>query len=280
MNVVASQQLGQLQRSESAPAVFAWRWYYHVPSVPVWILVGLSIVVFKENRCWQALLILVPLLVVMLVWRMLTRLLSMPPEVAELTSGFVFSIMAAWAILWLLGHRVSRTQGVVRLFTAMAVMLAVGTLSCHSFFGLGSTDGWPLWFMLFSICTLALLLGATLSGYFCRKKFSPRRFMAWLLLWTGLAVPIACAPVLAASIAFVESSNPVEFLTILLDALMASLMACPFLGGALYLTNAPFMFMAHRSAFYNERFYRALGVPERARVGESPFASEIQIEAA
>jgi hypothetical protein len=158
-------------------------------------------------------------------------------------------------------------------------MLAVGGLCCHFFFGLGSGRGWTLWYMLFAVCALNLLVGVTLSGYFCRTKYSPRRFMAWLLLWTALAVPIAGVPAVAVTLAFVESYDPVEFLTVIVSALLPLLSMSFFLGGAVYLMNLPFMFLAHRSAFYRDRFYHAVGVPHPAGEGECPFAREMRIEA-
>ena len=65
LRIVASQDIGPLGAKDGSPVTFPWRWYYSVPTLPLWALIVLLLVVPKANRHRQAWLILIPLGVVL-----------------------------------------------------------------------------------------------------------------------------------------------------------------------------------------------------------------------
>ena len=86
LSVVAEQNLGDLGPSETEPVYVKWRWYYHLTSVPIWLLVVILLIVVKENRSWAAWLIMVPAL--------LANLLILPCIVRLVPGTFTFGL--AW----------------------------------------------------------------------------------------------------------------------------------------------------------------------------------------
>ena len=103
LRIVPSQDLGQLGPRDGPPVVFHWRWWYHVPSLPLWAILLLLLVVPKANRHRQAWLILIPLGLVLLVWRMPATLFSLPDGATETMGFFVVSLVMAWTMVWLSG---------------------------------------------------------------------------------------------------------------------------------------------------------------------------------
>ena len=63
---MASHEIGGFGTSISQPVVFHWRWYYHLPTLPLWGLIALLLLVPKANSPREAWLILVPLGLVLL----------------------------------------------------------------------------------------------------------------------------------------------------------------------------------------------------------------------
>jgi hypothetical protein len=260
---VATQELGDLGPGQSQPTVFHWRWYYGVPSLGLWILVGLMLVVPKENRNWQAWLILIPVVLTVGFWQGLAMLPGMPPEVALSFGGTFGTVAAAWAVLWLLGHWLSRGHRVAAFLLALAVMTAVGAIAYLGYFGPALTSSsLPLLFF-YGICVLTLLLGVTLSAWCCRKGYGPGRFMGWLLSWMFL-VPLACMVILAIVAAVVES-RPALLLMIVQIVIMPAI-----LGGILYLMNLPVMLLGFWCPVYRDRFQAALRLRPDHRAGPTP----------
>ena len=126
LSIVASQDIGDLGTRESSSAVVHWRWYYHFPSLGLWAVLVALLVLVKANRRGQAWLILLPVLVVALGGSMLARLLSLPPEDAELFGGVLVALAASWAAIWLLAPWLAGRSVAAALLLAMATMLSRG----------------------------------------------------------------------------------------------------------------------------------------------------------
>ena len=256
MKIVASQELGNLGPRKSEPTLFRWQWYHHVPSLALWVVIFMLLVLVKGNRNRQAWLILLPLLAVTVISRMIPRLFLLSPATVEAFASFSVSIAAAWAVVWLLSHWLAKCHATAGFFLALMAMLMVGGLSYASIYGISSARELVYWWGPYGTCVLALLLAMMLSGFNCRRQYRPGRFAAWLLLWT-IALPIAFLPVvfvipMALAVAF-TAFGLLEFVMIL----VVSLFLGGLLGGALYLLNLPFLFLAVRCPFYRNRFHNA-----------------------
>lgn len=268
---MASQDIGDLGTRDSGPAAIEWRWYYHVPSLGLWgVLVALLLLV-KANRCAQAWLILLPVLAVVLGGSMLARLLSMPPSTAEGFGGFLVALAASWAAVWLLAPWLARRRVTATISLALAVMLAVGGVFFLSVCDFDAMDELNFWIVLHVAGAVALLVATALSARRCRNGYRPRRFMAWLLLWT-LVVPMLAIPVSVIVTGLFSAGGLMEFAVLLVMAIFSSVIGGAMLGVVLYLLNLPFLFLAVRNPFYGERFQTMLrlnpAVPDEVVIAE------------
>ncbi len=255
MKVVAYQGIGQLGDEESKPAFVQWQWAYYLPSLLIWLIVGLLLVVPKANRNRQAWLILIPPVLVITLWPMPFRLMPMPAEFA-LSFGLVFvSLAKAWTVVWLIGHWLARLHPLFSFLLTLAVMPAVGALCFLGEYGAIATDELLRWSIAFGILPFVLLAAMALSRFHCRKRYGPRRFMVWLLLWTVVPLVVLIG---GTSLPSLDAE-----LIVLLWVFLRGMIMALFLAGMLYLVNLPFMILAFKSPFYRERFLAAFRLSER-----------------
>jgi hypothetical protein len=255
LRIVASQDLGELGRRESAPVLFHWRWYYHVPALPLWAMVLLLLVVPKANRHRQAWLIFIPLGLVLMVWRMPATLFSMPDGATETLGALLVSGTMAWSMVWLLGHWLGTGSRVFTTVLAWGVMFGIGLLAYRCYFA--DNDFLVPYVVLYGFGVALLLLAMMLAAYFCRRKLSLGRFVAWLLLSNGVVIAgflllygslmMFLEPGLLGMVAFAIIVMPVT----------------PFVTGVLYLPNLPFLVLAFKCPFYRQRFDKLFRIETR-----------------
>ena len=257
LRIVPTLEVGSLGAKEGPPVVFHWRWYYHFPTLPLWALILLLLIVPKTNRDRRACLILIPLVVVLLVWRMPFRLLSASDDTTETFGFFIVSGTMAWSMVWLSGHRLGGRR-IGTFAAAFLLMLAAGLLSFYSYYGTGENAlmmmiGYGFWIAV-------LLFGMTLTGRSCRKRFSRRRFFCWLAVWN-------CTAALGLIVAYfillmVMTGGAMQFpITFVIMACNGTVL----LAGILYLVNLPFLILAFKSPFYGERLERLFYVEREVR---------------
>ena len=70
LRIVVSQQLGELGPGESKPAIVQWRWYYHLPSLAVWLAAIVALLVLKGSKVRRDWLIVIALALSFVVWLM------------------------------------------------------------------------------------------------------------------------------------------------------------------------------------------------------------------
>lgn len=235
--------------AQSQPVSLQWRWYYGLPELAPWGLIGLLLILPKANRNWQAWLILIPLGLVMIVWEMPMRLLSMPSAGMEIVGVFIKSLAMALTAVWLLGNRLSDRHPISAIVLTLAIMAAVGGLAYVGTFGLALTVDLVRLAVAYGICVTTLLLGMTLSPLSCRRLYAPKLFMFWLALWTGVGL-VGSMLILAVVLMAVEPGNPSIFQMFVVFVAVYSLAV----GTILYLINLPFMILAFKSPFYRQRF--------------------------
>jgi hypothetical protein len=228
----------------------------------------LLLIAVKDNRQLQAWLILLPVLAVAAGWSMFARLLSMPPDGAEPVGGFLVTLAASWAAVWLLGSWLAGRKGVTAFFSAWAAMLAVGVLFCLSVYGLESGREFAFGMVSQAVAASTLLLATTLSSYYCRPGYRPGRFMAWLLLWTVIVTTLAVPFAAVLSVVF-ATGDLWEVLGILVMAVLGALIGGGVVGVAIYLVNLPFMVLATRNAFFRARFQSVLRLTPAVAAGPS-----------
>ncbi len=245
LKLVASSDIGELGPKEAEPVVFNWKWYYNAPTAILWLILLATLVLIKDNRNPQAWLILVPVVIVTLLASLLIRLL---PRGFEIVTVIIQTFCVGIAVIWLLAHKLGNRNRLATFLLSliiMAIIAIAGESQITSNFSLKSSTV-TIVFML----TLTLLLGMTMSGVMCRKRYNGVRFMLWLLLWSIVS---------AAIIMFVFMAIMLFSISASLDNIRMILMQVPIGGLAyglfVYLINLPFMILVLRSGFYRKRFY-------------------------
>jgi hypothetical protein len=274
---VASQEIAGVGTCVSDPAIVDWHWYYPAAPLSPWALIALLLVIPKANRNRQAWLILIPLVVVLLVWSVLTLLFGMAVGAQEQMGCLVTSAAIAWAAVWLLGHWLGSRYSTLTFFSILAIMVAVGALT---FFCSGEGDGvsMPLaaFAIYYGVMAVGLVAAMMLAGRSCRKRFSGIRFGLWLLLWVGVVtIGLPMLIFLACSVIAQMPRDQFAGGLIRISIVMA------ILAGILYAFNLPFLILGMYSAFYRRRLeamFRVKPIPGPASLGTTPFAANIETE--
>jgi len=237
---------------EGTAIVYNWKWYHSAPTLALWVVLVLAIVLVKDNRNPHALLILVPLLIANLLWSIFRKTLGFRSSDAEMF-GMVFnSLVMGITVLWLLGHKLGNRNRFVTFLLAFALMAVIGLGGVISYCGLEFSQQTRGALILLAMLGLAMLLGFVMSGWRCRKHYSGLRFVLWLAFWTVAACPAISLVVFLT--VFIIQQTPVSISAVLFMVPIVGLI----LGACLYVVVFPYMILALRSSFFRERFYACL----------------------
>ena len=225
--------------------------------LPLWALVFLLLVLPKANRCAQAWLIVIPLGLILLVWRMPFALLGVSDGSVETFGVAIASVTMAWSVVWLVGHRLAVRSRIATFFLLLAAMLAVGVYSHYCYFQ--SADDMPWVLIWCGVSAIILLLAMILTGAMCRRKgYSPPVFCLWLILWMEIVANAAVLCVIVIDMMVNQYSEA------LVEIAAEMFLPATIMGGFLYLLNLPFLILAFKSPFYQQRFEDIFHLKRRA----------------
>lgn len=250
MKIVPSADIGDLGPQQGTSVTYDWKWYYGAPTLTLWLALIAAFVFIKANRNPQALLILVPLLIVNLLWLVFKKALHVGSTEAEMFGMVFHSLVVGITVLWLLGNSLGNRNPLVTFLLAFAIVAVLGLLGTVSYVGLEfspETIGGPI---LLGMLALAMLLGFALTAWRCRKRCSPAHFMLWLAVCT-LAVGAGGMLVFALIMGLIIGDLP-PLLRVLIVGLVCGLYV--------YAIELPYMILAFYSSFFRERFYACLGL--------------------
>jgi len=230
-----------------------------------------AIVAVKANRNPNALLILVPLLIVNWLWLILKKMLGFRSADAEMFNMLFYSLTVGIAVLWLLAHKLGNRNRFVTFLLALTIMVAVGLVGAISYGGLEFSQQTVGYIVILSMLIFAMLLGFVLTGWRCRKSYKPVFFMLWLAVWTVSAFLVSMLVVY--SIVFIVEGASVSISEVLIVVLVSGSV----LGALLYMVVFPYMILALRSSFYRQRFFACLHLKSMPAAASAP-ADKIQIE--
>jgi hypothetical protein len=242
--------------SKSEPVSIEWHWYYHLPNFAGWGLILVLLLLVKENRDLHAWTILIPFLLLSeILWPWMDRLFSLSSPSMEHYGASLQWLLVGWTAIWLLGPWLARVRPLLNF--ALAVMLAA-LIGVAAQFGSYGNAYLNMQLLDYAVWMFALLVAMVFSAACCRKKYSPRRFLAWLVPWmvVGVTVGIACEFAWLLLPRYLAGGRPPD-----LSLLSRLVIACLCEAGILYVLNLPFMILAFRVPTYRERFRRVLRLP-------------------
>ena len=257
LQIVASADLGAMGQRQSQPLLVPWHWYDQLSGFAGWALLGVLLLLVKENRNREALTILIPFVLLSeILWPWTAYLLAVLSVDTGQIGYPVQWLLVAWTALWLLSPWLARFRPALAIGWALALAAAVGAAAE---FGFSQRFAFGPVLMNYAILILALLLAFVLSGFCCRRNYAPGRFLLWLVPWLILGVALGAMGELLRLYVSGYGRVPLAAIMELLPPLVVSSLC---FAGALYLLALPYLYVAFHSALYGERFHELLRLPE------------------
>jgi hypothetical protein len=254
LRIVSSCDLGPLGPGTGEPVLYYWHWYYNAPSLALWAILALVLVVPRANRTRKALPIFVPVLLVNVVWLVIARTAQPATSDKETFTMMVLSLTVASAALWLLGHVIANYTQPVRLALALGIALgvvAVGALCVTDISR--QTITLPL---CLSLLMPALVLGYAGAGWMSHRRYCPTRLLLLLAAWT-VAFSAAAMPLGFLLGSAVTANWPTHLLPMLGVFLLAGASA----GACVSLVSLSFVLVGLRSPLLRPRLFACLALP-------------------
>lgn len=262
MKIIPSANLGDLGPKQGQAAAFNWKWYYSVPGFAIWFVLIAVIALPKSNHNINVLTILLPIAVLNLLWPILVKVTSMPSSGASQFFAIFQSMLIGIAILWLMGDYISRFGGFIKFLLSLAIMVITAGVGFLSYSTRLSREV-PVFLVLLICMAFALLLAIIISRRFCRKKYSPVRFMLWLAVWTILLGSFSTLIFFILG-SFILSSWPSRLIQQLIQVLLIGLI----FGLFIYVINLPYMLLGFVNPFFRQRFYACLRLKPKPIIAE------------
>jgi len=208
--------------------------------------------IFKDNRNFKMLYILIPLLIINFFWMFFKQLTggnssnSIPLDVT------IYSFIIGLSIFWLTVHKFSKYHGIVKFFLSLIIMTSILSIGIFTTFSdLNKTIALvPIFFILLVSISL---LGFVLAGKMCRNQYKPKKFMLWLVVFLPALGIIAMFGYLYIGNAIMNSTMQTR------DVVMVFI-AGPLIGLFIYAMHLPFLIMGFNVPFYRERFCKYFGL--------------------
>ncbi len=254
LRIVASGRVDGAGPFEGQPIFFHWPWYWHLPRLGLWALLGLAVAVPKRNRDRRALLIFVPLAILGILWPFVTGRVSLPSASLDQFNLLFESLVVGIALLWLGADRLRERRGWVRVPLSLGLLVLASLVALVS---AGQAFADPLVValpILVAVLGVILLVALALARRMTRGRYVPLAFLGWLAVGSPL-LTAASVVLLAGILKLVVSWETMTPRFLLVEA-VAGLT----LGLSLYVINLPYMLLMFSSPFFRRRFQVWLSV--------------------
>lgn len=217
-----------------------------MPALGLWIVLALVILLVRDNRDPRVLLIFIPIFLIRMLWSRFQPTLGAPSDVLEVFRVLIDALAIGMAVLWLLAYKLGNRNRFVSLLLALVVLIAATIVSVVSYQAWSSQAAFQV-FVIQALGIVTMLLVFVLTGWRCRKRYGPWRFMLWLALWTMVISLVGMITYFLISV----GPSVEELIEHISEVLVAGLI----LAICIYMLNLPFMILAFASPFFRRRFY-------------------------
>ena len=247
-DISSSYDISDLVIKEGTATVYPWKWYYSISALGLWIVLALAILLVRSNRDPRILYIFIPIVLIRMLWSRSEPILGAPSEVLEVLRVLIDALVVGMAVLWLLAYKLGNRNRFVSFLLALVVLVAATIVAIVSYQAWSSQAAFQI-FIIQAMGIVTMLLVFVLTGWRCRKRYGPWRFMLWLALWTMVVSIVG----MTTFFLIVEgSSDPAEEL---IRQMPQVLLVGSIFAVYIYMLNLPFMILAFASPFFRERFY-------------------------
>jgi hypothetical protein len=253
LKIVPSADIGDLGPQQGTSVTYDWKWYYGAPTLALWLALIAAFAFIKANRNPQALLILVPLLIMNLFWLMFKKAMGFRSPDGGMVSVIFHTLTVGITVLWLLAPKVANWNRLVILVLGFAVMAVFGIGAGVSHYGsLRLTEQSGGVAVLVAMLASAILLGLVLTAWQCRERYTRLRFLLYLGFWSVIA---SLASVLVVCLIVFAIERPgLSIAEASLELLVVGLV----LGVCAYVIVLPYLILALVDPFFRQRFYACL----------------------
>jgi drug/metabolite transporter (DMT)-like permease len=210
-------------------------------SLPVLAL--LLLLLPKRNRCRQALWVAAPLALSLALLSLLWAIPGIGSDAPDGAFEAFSAVPFGLAAVWLLSPYFSRRHRFLTFLGMLAILELGSLLTCAAGQPQDGDGSWGDMWIGVAVIGLLLTLAINLAGWSCRKRYSPRRFSLWLLLWI-----MAGWLVLFVVISLIEGPGP------LLEMALAWLI----FSAVSFALPLPFLVLSFSNAFYGARLQQVL----------------------
>jgi hypothetical protein len=227
----------------------------HAPGLAIWLALGLTILLFKENRDLRSLFVLAPIVAVYAIWMGIQAWAKMSSNTSCALDDIVTSLTMGLAIVLLMGKRLGRQNRWGTLFLGTVVLVFVcGVVTISEGLTGARTPGLAL-FVIVAIPVGIVLITLGLTGFLCRRHFTMALFMETLAVLLGFCIIV---PALCFDILLVHRGS------LQMTSLLHVLRGTFWVWAVLCCLLLPYMVLALVNSFFRERFLALFG-PDRAQ---------------
>lgn len=253
LTVVASHDIGDLAPQNGSPVIINWSVFINLIQLLPWVLM-LSLFLLKENRQWQAWMILIPVIIVYAGFILSKRLIPLMDSYATQIIGW---LALGVACLLLLSKKLRGHSRWVVFFLSLGIMFIVGVVNALSGSYLSFSELGVFSVFNYGIVTFILFGGMSLARFLNRilgRKRNTLKHFIFSLPVVLLVVSIVTFWILYTAWLFSGADNFWG-----MGILMNGLVYGTILGIILYYILFPFLIMAFYNNTYRERVRAVFG---------------------
>jgi len=215
----------------------------------VWLMVVPAVVCSKSNYKPAAMIVLAVPAAIVVVWWVLRALLPYDAQSEEAMGIMVSSIAVGLSVLWLAGEELAAVGRLVRVVTALLVMLMVALVAVVGA-GIGLTWFTAQLWLMGAILAVIALGGYVMVSWRCRDDFSIGRLILWAA--AGMTATAMAMAVLYMPIALILKQDWQTVRAVPIGAIVFTLIV--------FIVNLPFIAVAIWCPLYRRRLEGCLDV--------------------
>ncbi len=265
LRIIASHDIGALASQNGSPVIFNWSVFINLIQLLPWVLM-LSLFLLKDNRRWQAWMILIPVIIVYAGFILARRMIPLMDIGAAQIIGW---LTLGVAFLMLLSNKLRAHSRLVVFFLSLGIMFVVGVVnalssSYMSFSGMGVFS-----LINYGIVTFIMLGGMSLTRFLNRILGRKRNTLKHFIFSLPVVLLLVSVVILWIfyTVWILSSVDLYWGMGILMDSLVYGTI----LGIILYYILFPFLIMAFYNSVYRTRLLAVFGFEKaESRLGGQP----------
>lgn len=265
LSVIASHDIGALAPQNGSPVIFNWSVFINLIQLLPWVLM-LSLFLLKDNRKWQAWMILIPVIIVYAGFILARRMIPFMDNYATQIIGW---LALGVAFIMLLSNKLKARSRLVVFFLSLGIMFVVGVVNALSSSYMSFSELGVFSLINYGIVTFIMLGGMSLTRFLNRILGRKRNTLKHFIFSLPVVLLLVSVVILWIfyTVWFFSGVDLYWGMGILMDSLVYGTI----LGIILYYILFPFLIMAFYNSVYRIRLQAVFRFKEaESRLGGKP----------